>query len=61
MGNFLQKRSSDEQRKVMAQVRHKNFDRRHFFHSIMSVFSGWLFTHVPRRAIDKAYNIENKR
>ncbi len=61
MGNFLEKRSSDVQREVMAQVRHKNFDKRHLVHSVLSVFSGWLFTHVPRGAIDRAYNSENKR
>ena len=61
MGNFLEKRSSDVQREVMAQVRHKNFDKRHLVHSVLSDFSGWLFTHVPRGAIDKAYNNENKR
>ena len=61
MDNFLEKRSSDVQREVMAQVRHKNFDKRHLVHSILSDLSGWLFTHVPRRAIDKAYNNENKR
>lgn len=61
MDNFLEKRSSDVQREVMAQVRHKNFDKRHLVHSILSVFSGWLFTHMPRGAIDKAYNSENKR
>ena len=61
MGNFLEKRSSDVQREVMAQVRHKNFDKRHLVHSILSDFSGWLFTHVPRGAIDRAYNNENKR
>ena len=61
MGNFLEKRSSDVQREVMAQVRHKNFDKRHLVHSVLSDFSGWLFTHVPRGAIDRAYNSENKR
>lgn len=61
MGNFLEKRSSDVQREVMAQVRRKNFDRRRLGHSILSVLSGWLFTHVPRGAIDKAYQNENKR
>lgn len=61
MGNFLEKRSSDVQREVMAQVRKKNFDRRHPIHSVLSVFSGWLFTHVPRGTIDKAYQNENRR
>ena len=61
MGNFLEKRSSDVQREVMAQVRYKNFDKRHLVHSVLSDFSGWLFTHVPRGAIDRAYNSENKR
>lgn len=61
MGNFLEKRSSDTQREVMAQVRHKNFDKRHLVHSILSNLSGWLFTHAPRGAIDRAYNSENKR
>ena len=61
MGDFLEKRSSDVQREVMAQVRHKNFDKRHLVHSVLSDFSGWLFTHVPRGAIDRAYNSENKR
>ena len=61
MGNFLEKRSSDVQREVMAQVRYKNFDKRHLVHSILSDFSGWLFTHVSRDTIDKAYNRENKR
>lgn len=61
MGNFLEKRSSDVQREVMAQVRRKNFSKRHPVHSILSVFSGWLFTHVPRGTIDKAYQNENKR
>ena len=61
MGNFLGKRSSDVQREVMAQVRYKNFDKRHLLHSVLSDVSGWLFTHVPRSAIDRAYNSENKR
>lgn len=61
MGNFLEKRSSDVQREVMAQVRRKNFSKRHPVHSVLSVFSGWLFTHVPRGTIDKAYQNENKR
>lgn len=61
MGNFLEKRSSDVQREVMAQVRRKNFDKRHVFRSCISCMAGWLFTHVPRGAIDKAYNKENKR
>lgn len=60
MDNFLEKRSSDVQREVMAQVRNKNFDKRHLIHSLLSVFSGWLFNHVPRYAIDKAYQHENK-
>ena len=59
--NFLAKRSSDVQREVMAQVRSKNFDKRHLLHSLLSCFSGWLFTHVPRGIIDKAYQKENKR
>ena len=61
MGNFLEKRSSDVQREVMAEVRHKNFDKRHIVHSLLSDMSGWLFTHVPRKMIDRAYNSENKR
>lgn len=61
MGNFLEKRSSDVQRNIMAQVRRKNFDRRHPVHSVLSAFSGWLFTHVPRSTIDRAYQNENKR
>lgn len=61
MGNFLEKRSSDVQRKIMAQVRRKNFDRRHLAYSVLSAFSGWLFTHVPRSTIDKVYQNENKR
>ena len=61
MDNFLEKRSSNLQREVMAQVRHKNFDKRHFVHSVLSDGFGWLFTHVPRGIIDKAYNRENKR
>lgn len=61
MGNFLEKRSSDIQREVMAQVRHKNFDKRHLVHSVLSDFSGWLFKHVPRGAINRVYNSENKR
>lgn len=60
MANFLEKRSSDVQREVMAQVRNKNFDKRHLIHSFLSVFAGWLFTHVPRHAINKAYQFENK-
>lgn len=59
--NFLEKRSSDVQREVMAQVRVKNFDKRRLLHSLLSCFSGWLFTHVPRGMIDKAYQKENKR
>lgn len=59
--SFLEKRSSDVQREVMAQVRHKNFDKRHLVHSVLSDCSGWLFTHVPRAVIDRAYNNENKR
>lgn len=61
MENFLEKRSSDVQREVMAQVRYKNFDKRHFMHSILSNLSGWLFTHVPREAIDRVYNSENNK
>lgn len=61
MDNFLEKRSSDVQREVMAQVRYKNFDKRHLVHSVLSSLSGWLFTHVPRGAIDRAYNSENNR
>ena len=61
MDNFLEKRSSDVQREVMAQVRKKNFDKRHIMHSSLSNISGWLFTHVPRGAIDRAYNNENKQ
>ncbi len=61
MENFLEKRSSDVQREVMAQVRYKNFDRRHLIHSVLSSLSGWLFTHVPRGAIDRAYNSENNK
>lgn len=61
MDNFLEKRSSDVQREVMAQVRKKNFDKRHIMRSSLSYVSGWLFTHVPRGAIDRAYNNENKQ
>lgn len=61
MGNFLEKRSSDAQREVMAQVRYRNFDKRHLIHSTLSSITGWLFTHVPRSAINRAYNKENKR
>lgn len=61
MGNFLEKRSSDTQREVMAQVRYRNFDKRHLIHSTLSNVAGWLFTHVPRSVIDRAYNKENKR
>lgn len=60
MDNFLKKRSSDIQREVMAEVRRKNFDKRNLAHSILSVFSGWLFTHVPRGVIDFVYQTENK-
>ena len=60
MANFLEKRSSDVQREVMAQVRNKNFDKRHLIHSVLSFLAGWLFTHVPRHAIDKVYQLENK-
>ena len=59
--NFLEKRSSDIQREVMAQVRYQNFSWRHPVHSILSVITGWLFTHVPRSMIDSAYNRENNR
>lgn len=58
--NFLEKRSSDVQREVMAQVRSKNLDKRRFVHSMLSYLSGWLFTHVPKCMIDKAYRKENK-
>ena len=61
MDNFLEKRSSDIQREVMAQVRYKNFSSRHLVHSILSVITGWLFTHVPRTMINRAYNRENNR
>lgn len=60
MDNFLKKRSSDIQREVMAEVRRRNFDKRNLVHSILSMFSGWLFTHVPRGVIDFAYKTENK-
>ena len=61
MDNFLEKRSSDIQRTVMAQVRHKNFSKKHLIRSSLSDMSGWLFTHVPRILINKAYNSENGR
>ena len=61
MGNFLEKRSSDVQREVMAQVRRKNFSKRHIFHSALSNLSGWAFTHVSREAIDKLYDKENNK
>ena len=61
MDNFLEKRSSDTQRKVMAQVRRKNFCWKHFIHSTLSVMAGVLFNIVPRGAIDKAYKKENKQ
>lgn len=61
MSNFLEKRSSDVQREVMAQVRYKNFNRKRLVHSVLSNCSGWLFTHVPRKLIDQAYNKENKQ
>lgn len=61
MDNFLEKRSSDVQREVMAQVRHKNFSKKHLIHSAFSDLSGWLFTHVPRSLINRVYNSENKR
>ena len=61
LDNFLEKRTSDLQREVMKEVRDKNFDKRHLLHSILSCICGWLFTHVPRKVIDRAYNNENKR
>ena len=60
MDNFLEKRSSDVQREVMSQVRRKNFDMRHPLHSFLSILSAWLFTHIPRKAINMAYQTENK-
>ncbi len=60
MDNFLEKRSSNTQREVMAQVRKKNFDIRHPIHSTLSALTAWLFTHIPRKAIDMAYQSENK-
>ena len=60
MRNFLEKRCSNVQREVMAQVRNKNFDKRHLIHSLLSVIFGWMFTHVPRYIIDRAYQRENK-
>lgn len=61
MNNFLEKRSSDVQREVMAQVRRKNFSKKHLVHSVLSNLSGWVFTHVSRGAIDKLYNKENNK
>lgn len=61
MGNFLEKRSSDTQREVMAQVRKKNFSKKNIARSLLSNMTGWLFTHIPRGAINKAYQNENKR
>ena len=59
--NFLAKRTSDVQRTVMAQVRKKNFSKHRLLHSTLSSLAGWLFTHVPRSALDSVYNIENRR
>lgn len=61
MDNFLEKRTADTQREVMAQVRYKNFNKNHLMHSLLSSITGWAFTHVPRKAIDKLYNKENNR
>lgn len=58
--DFLDKRCSDTQRRVMAQVRYKNFYKRRPVHSVLSAFSGWLFIHVPRRSIANVYKRENR-
>lgn len=59
--NFTEKRSSDTQREYMADVRKKNFDSHHLFHSVLSNVSGWMFTHVPVGAINKLYKKENNQ
>lgn len=59
--NFTEKRSSDTQREYMADVRKKNFDSHHLFHSILSNVSGWAFTHVPVGAINRIYKKENNQ
>ena len=60
MNNFLAKRTSDIQRTVMAEVRKKNFCKHRLLHSILSSIAGWLFTHLPRSALDSVYKSENK-
>ena len=59
--NFIEKRSDRKQVEYMANVRKKNFDSRHLFHSILSNAAGWTFTHVPVGAIQKAYKTENRQ
>lgn len=59
--NFIEKRSCRKQVEYMANVRKKNFDSRHLFHSILSNAAGWTFTHVPVGAIQKAYKTENRQ
>lgn len=58
--NFTEKRSSRKQRNYMADVRRKNFDSGHLFHSVLSNSAGWIFTHVPEETITKMYKKENR-
>lgn len=59
--NFMEKRSSTKQREYMANVRKKNFDSHHLFHSVLSNAFGWMFTHVPVGAINNIYRKENNQ
>ena len=59
--NFTEKRSSTKQREYMANVRKKNFDSHHLFHSVLSNAFGWMFTHVPAGAINNIYRKENNQ
>ena len=59
--NFIEKRSDRKQVEYTANVRKKNFDSKHLFHSILSNAAGWTFTHVPVGAIQKAYKTENRQ
>lgn len=59
--NFIEKRSNRTQVEYMANVRRKNFDRKHLLHSCVSATSAWLFMNVPVGAIKKLYRNENKQ
>lgn len=60
-GDFASKRTSRRQRKYMAYVRRKNFDRRHLARSCLSLAASFVFCTVPAEAIRRIYRRENGR